>query len=138
MVGTPPKKRAVPLDDVHVRNMPEYSKRKRSHAYLYDASMRGSDTQGSVAISPPHPTTTRIDRSTRVSREERYQREQQKAQSQRQGPARPRPLIEMPAARPVLAVQRRVDGCSVLLVRENGRIIEEPVGAPERRRVFRP
>ena len=84
VVGTPPKKRAVPLDDVHVRNMPEYSKRKRSHAYLYDAAMRGSDAQGNVAISPPHPTTTRIDRSTRVSREERYQREQQKAQSQRQ------------------------------------------------------
>lgn len=61
-----------------------------------------------------------------------------KAQSQRQGPARPRPLIEMPDARPVLAVQRRVDGCSVLLVREGGRIIEEPVGARGRRRVFRP
>lgn len=54
------------------------------------------------------------------------------------GPARARPLNEMPDARPVLSVYRQVDGCAVLLVRENGRIVEEPVGRPEQRRVFRP
>lgn len=53
-------------------------------------------------------------------------------------PTRVRPLNEMPDARPTLSVWRQVDGCSVLLVRENGRIVEEPVGRPERRRVFRP
>lgn len=53
-------------------------------------------------------------------------------------PARPRPLNEMPDARPVLTVQREVGGCPVLLVREGPRIVEEPVGRPERRRVFRP
>ncbi|PAX09355.1 hypothetical protein [Sphingomonas lenta] len=61
-----------------------------------------------------------------------------RAQVQPKGPARPRPLIEMPDARPVLTVYRQVNGCSVLLVKEGGRIVEEPVGAPERRRVFRP
>lgn len=53
-------------------------------------------------------------------------------------PARARPLNEMPPARPVLTVLREVDGCAVLLVREGGRVIEEPVYAPERRRIFRP
>lgn len=52
--------------------------------------------------------------------------------------ARPRPLNEMPDARPVLTVYRQVDGCGVLLVRENGRIVEEPVARPELRRTFRP
>lgn len=55
----------------------------------------------------------------------------------RQAP-RARPLNEMPDARPVLTVYRRVDGCAVLLVKDRGRIFEEPVGRPEQRRVFRP
>ena len=59
-------------------------------------------------------------------------------QSRTTQPPRVRPLIEMPDARPVLAVYRQVAGCNVLLVRENGRIIEEPVNRPETRRVFRP
>lgn len=53
------------------------------------------------------------------------------------GPARARPLNEMPDARPVLTVQRQVNGCDVLLIREGSRIIEEPVGRPEQRRVFK-
>lgn len=53
-------------------------------------------------------------------------------------PPRARPLNEMPPARTVLAVDHQVDGCRVLLIREGGRITEEPVGRPERRRVFRP
>ena len=61
-----------------------------------------------------------------------------KAHSRTTQPPRARPLIEMPDARPVLAVYRQVGDCNVLLVRENGRIIEEPVGRPEARRVFRP
>ena len=52
--------------------------------------------------------------------------------------ARARPLNEMPPARQVLTVLRQVDGCHVLLVKDDGRIIEEPVGRPDRRRVFRP
>ena len=52
--------------------------------------------------------------------------------------ARARPLNEMPPAREVLTVLREVDGCRVLLVREDGGIVEEPVGRPDRRRVFRP
>jgi hypothetical protein len=52
--------------------------------------------------------------------------------------ARARPLNEMPPAREVLTVLRESDGCPVLLIRENGRIVEEPVGRPDRRRVFRP
>lgn len=54
-----------------------------------------------------------------------------------QEPARSRPLIEMPDARPLLTVYRQVNGCSVLLVKEGDRIIEEPVGRPEQRRVLR-
>ena len=61
-----------------------------------------------------------------------------RAQARPEGPARPRPLIEMPDARPVLTVYRQVDGCDVLLVKENGRIVEEPIGRPELRRTFRP
>lgn len=61
-----------------------------------------------------------------------------KAQSEVTQPPRARPLIEMPDARPVLTVYRQVDGCTVLLVREDGRIVEEPVGRPEARRVFKP
>lgn len=61
-----------------------------------------------------------------------------KVQARPEQPPRIQPLEEMPDARPVLTVQREVDGCNVLLVREGGRIIEEPVGRPERRRVFRP
>lgn len=49
-----------------------------------------------------------------------------------------RPLNEMPDARPVLTVYRQVDGCAVLLVRDKGRIVEEPVGHPELRRTFKP
>jgi hypothetical protein len=52
--------------------------------------------------------------------------------------ARARPLGEMPPARAVLSVHRRGAGCPVLLVRERGRIVEEPVGRPEARRVFTP
>lgn len=51
--------------------------------------------------------------------------------------ARARPLNEMPPAREVLTVLRERDGCPVLVVRESGRIMEEPVGRPDRRRVFR-
>ena len=51
--------------------------------------------------------------------------------------ARPRPLAEMPPARRVLTVYREVDGRPVLLVREGGRIVEEPVGRPEGRRALR-
>ena len=53
-------------------------------------------------------------------------------------PFRARPLGEMPPARAVLAVDRRVDGCPVLLIREGGRIVEEPVGDLGRRRTFTP
>lgn len=49
-----------------------------------------------------------------------------------------RPLGEMPDARRILAVYRQVDGCNVMLVREGPLIIEEPVGRPEQRRIFRP
>lgn len=61
-----------------------------------------------------------------------------RVQSRPSEPPRVRPLDEMPDARPVLTVYREVNGCNVLLVREGSRIIEEPVGRPERRRVFRP
>lgn len=53
-------------------------------------------------------------------------------------PARARPLNEMPPAREVLTVLREADGCPVLLIRKNGRVVEEPVDRPDRRRVFRP
>ncbi|HEX8389361.1 MAG TPA: hypothetical protein VF636_10110 [Sphingomonas sp.] len=52
--------------------------------------------------------------------------------------ARAKPLGEMPPARAVLSVHRRVAGCPVLLVRKRGRIVEEPVGRPDARRVFTP
>jgi hypothetical protein len=52
--------------------------------------------------------------------------------------ARARPLSEMPPAREALTVLREADGCPVLLIGENGRIVEELVGRPDRRRVFRP
>ena len=54
------------------------------------------------------------------------------------GPPRARPLNEMPPAREVLTVLREVNGCPVLLVREGGRVTEEPVGRPDRRHVIRP
>lgn len=60
------------------------------------------------------------------------------AQPNRPEPARPRPLAEMPDARPVLTVYRQVGGRPVLLVREGGRIVEERVDRPELRRVFTP
>lgn len=61
-----------------------------------------------------------------------------RAEDRRMATARPRKLGEMPPARPVLAVDRRVDGCAVLLVMDGGRIVEEPVGRPQMRRTFRP
>ena len=74
ILGTPPRKREVPADDVHVRNVPEYASGKRSR------TLRASD--GMSRVSPA--TTLRIDHATRMSREERYQRDHQKAASQRQ------------------------------------------------------
>ena len=74
VVATPPRKRAVPLDEVHARNVPELASTKRTRV----------STEARKGEAPARPTTTRIDRGTRMSREERYQREQQKAQSQRQ------------------------------------------------------
>ncbi|WFD44838.1 Cdc7p-Dbf4p kinase complex regulatory subunit [Malassezia psittaci] len=76
VVGTPPRKRQVPADDVHMRNLPEYASGKRSRM------SRARDLAREV--ESPAATTLRIDHSTRMSREERYQREFQKAQSQRQ------------------------------------------------------
>lgn len=61
-----------------------------------------------------------------------------RAADRQKQPPRARPLNEMPDARPVLTVYHRVDGCNVLLIRDGGRIVEEPVGRPEQRRVFRP
>lgn len=51
---------------------------------------------------------------------------------------RARPLTEMPPARQVLTVYRRVPGCPVILVRDGDRIVEEPVDKPDRRSVFKP
>ncbi len=53
-------------------------------------------------------------------------------------PTRARPLNEMPPARGMLTVYRRVDGCPVLLVRDGGLILKEWAGRPDQRRVFRP
>ena len=61
-----------------------------------------------------------------------------KAATRPASPPRARPLSEMPPARAVLTVYRQVDGCPVLLVKDGGRIVEEPAGRPELRRVFRP
>ena len=61
-----------------------------------------------------------------------------RARAETAQPTRARPLNEMPDARPVLTVYRKVDGCAALLVRDRGRIVEEPVGRPEMRRTFRP
>ncbi|WFD00777.1 Cdc7p-Dbf4p kinase complex regulatory subunit [Malassezia yamatoensis] len=76
VVGTPPRKRQVPADDVHMRNLPEYASGKRSRM------SRARDL--AKEVESPAATTLRIDHSTRLSREERYQREFHKAQSQRQ------------------------------------------------------
>ena len=62
----------------------------------------------------------------------------ERARAEPQRTPRTRPLNEMPNARPTLTVHRQMDGCTVLLIKERGHIIEEPVGRPERRRVFRP
>lgn len=74
VLGTPPRKRAVPADEVHVRNLPEYASGKRSRAH------RAHD----VSAAHGEAKTLRIDHATRLSKEERYHREHQKAQSQRQ------------------------------------------------------
>lgn len=74
--GTPPRKRAVPSDEVHVRNMPGYTSGKRSRPTL-------ERVEAAPSCATPS-TTVRIDHATRMSWEERYQREQQKAQAQRQ------------------------------------------------------
>lgn len=76
VLGTPPRKRAVPADDVHVRNIPEYASGKRSR-------LRSAQDVATTHASPA-ATTLRIDHAKRMSREERYQREHQKAASQRQ------------------------------------------------------
>ncbi|WFD32064.1 Cdc7p-Dbf4p kinase complex regulatory subunit [Malassezia sp. CBS 17886] len=80
MLGTPPRKRAVPLDDVHARNIPENGSARKSKV------LRAERTRDEAARSPQcaRSTTLRIDRASRMSREERYQREHQKAHSQRQ------------------------------------------------------
>lgn len=70
-VGTPPRKRAVPLEDVHARNAPDVVLGKRARL----------NPAGDVRR---RHTTMRIDYGPRVSREERARREQQKAESQRQ------------------------------------------------------
>ncbi|WFD22144.1 Cdc7p-Dbf4p kinase complex regulatory subunit [Malassezia equina] len=82
VLGTPPRKRAVPLEGVHARNVPEQtsSKRMRMHRSALDPAARRSST----AVLTTRPTTTRIDKTTRVSQEEQYQRAQQKAQAQRE------------------------------------------------------
>lgn len=84
------------------------------------AQLAGLALAASATAEPPcAPATDRVSRPSAAS-------------------ARARPLNEMPLARQVLTVLREADGCPVLLVRENGRILEEPVGRPDRRRVFRP
>ncbi|WFD18561.1 Cdc7p-Dbf4p kinase complex regulatory subunit [Malassezia caprae] len=82
VLGTPPRKRAVPLDGVHARNVPEpaSSKRMRTHRAAMDSEAR----RAPGATVAARPTTTRIDKTTRVSHEEQYQRAQQKAQAQRE------------------------------------------------------
>lgn len=82
VLGTPPRKRAVPLDGVHARNVPEStsSKRMRTQRSALDPGMRRA-TGGAMTA---RPTTTRIDKTTRVSQEEQYHRAQQKAQAQRE------------------------------------------------------
>jgi len=109
VLGTPPRKRAVPLEDVHVRNIPDAgtpAKRARSRSgstragpdavqarladslrtnpHAHDAL--GEARAASQASPPPRAraTTVRIDRVSRMSREERYHRERLKEQSQRQ------------------------------------------------------
>ena len=89
IIATPPRKRAVPLDGIHARNVPEYSREKRvktPRTNVLQGSAHGSNNAYANTGSFPHTrsTTTRIDRSARVSHEERYQRERQKVQSQRQ------------------------------------------------------
>lgn len=92
VMGTPPRKRAVPLDGVHVRNVPDSVPGKRARLYQRSgldpsgrrATAEGTGSRVGAATPPMTRSTTRIDKSTRVSQEERYQREQQKAQSQRQ------------------------------------------------------
>lgn len=81
-VGTPPKKRAVPLDGVHVRNVPESCNSKR--AKMRQGGNERAHAAAHAATGSPTHSTIRIDRSARVSQEERYQREQHKLQSQRQ------------------------------------------------------
>lgn len=82
VLGTPPRKRAVPLDGVHARNAPEptSSKRARTHRMALDSGARRAP---GLTVAT-RPTTTRIDKTTRVSHEEQYQRAQQKAQAQRE------------------------------------------------------
>ncbi|WFD26468.1 Cdc7p-Dbf4p kinase complex regulatory subunit [Malassezia nana] len=84
LLGTPPRKRAVPLEGVHVRNMPEHacSKRMRTYRSALDPAVGARRSQDCAMAM--RPTTTRIDKTTRVSHEEQYQRAQQKAQAQRE------------------------------------------------------
>lgn len=79
LMATPPRKRAVPLEGVHARNVPNEANVKRARA-SHAADARAGPSAGADQRS----TTLRIDRSARVSHEERYRREQQKAHSQRQ------------------------------------------------------
>lgn len=77
LLGTPPRKRAVPLEDVHARNAPDVvlSKRARTHA--------PTGARADSGYKRCH-TTTRIDYGSRMTRDERAHREHHKAESQRQ------------------------------------------------------
>ncbi|PKI83515.1 Cdc7p-Dbf4p kinase complex regulatory subunit [Malassezia vespertilionis] len=82
--GTPPQKRAVPADEVHVRNVPAYASGKQSRVlYKQDATYGRAANPDETRVAIPS-TTKRIDHATRMSREERYQRDSQKAQTQQQ------------------------------------------------------